>query len=222
MKVGTDGVLLGSWCDVGGLRGADAALDVGCGTGLLALMIAQRAPCGRIDAVEIDPGSAADAVHNFAASPWSDRLRVFENSFQQYAAQTTMRYRHIVSNPPYFLNALKNPARERAMARHTDSLSFEELLAGVCRLLTDDGRFSLILPAAEAPLFENRARERELYCCRRLNVHSTPASGVRRVLMAFSRQEGSCEERKLVIESAGRHRYSEAYKVLTGDFYLRF
>ena len=137
MRVGTDGVLLGAWFDPGG----DGArmLDVGTGTGVIALMAAQRNPSARIDAVEIDAGSCADAAENFAGSPWAERLALFGESFVSFCGHATRKYDRIVSNPPYFVGSLKCPDPGRTRARHTDSLPHPELLAGAAGLLTEKG-----------------------------------------------------------------------------------
>ncbi len=222
MKVGTDGVLLGAWCGVASLGPDASVLDVGCGTGLIALMVAQRSRAGRIDAVDIDPQSVQEAAENFAASPWKERLRIRADSFQSYARTCGIRYDYIVSNPPYFVNSLKNPDRGRAVARHSDALPFAELVGGVCRLLASDGCFALILPGEESLRFEREAGWNGLYPCRRLKVYSTPESPLRRILTEFSRRPADCETRSLVIGADGPRQYSEEYRQLTADFYLKF
>ena len=143
MKVGTDGVLLGAWCDV---ESAKMVLDIGTGTGLIALMIAQRTDCALIDAVEIDKSAYVQASGNFKDSRWCGRIGVFNLDFKQYVDECNTKYDLIVSNPPYFENSLKSSNLERTMARHTDSLSFDELLHGASMLLSESGIISLIVP----------------------------------------------------------------------------
>lgn len=223
MKVGTDGVLLGAWCGVAGLTPRDAVLDVGCGTGVIALMIAQRCAAGRIDAVDIDPESAAEASQNFTGSPWMDRLRAYCGAFQSFVPVNGTRYNYIVSNPPYFINSLKNPDRGRTLARHADALPYTDLLEGIGRLLSAEGKFSVVLPAAESEVFEKIAgRQFGFSPVRRLCVRSVPGQEVRRVLSEFSGKESGCETEALVIEAPDRKDFSDEYKKLTGDFYLKF
>lgn len=218
MKVGTDGVLIGAWCR---LPHAGRILDIGTGTGLIAVMAAQRAPQARITAIEIDEACVAQARENAASSPWGDRIEVVESPLQEFFPEE--RYDAIVSNPPYFEESLLPPDGRRMTARHTCTLSFTELASGVVRLLADDGRFSLILPAAESERFLSAARG-VLFVTRRCEVWTTPASGVRRVmteLAARPPKERPGTER-LVVEDGGQMRYSEEYRMLTRDFYLKF
>ena len=139
MKVGTDGVLLGAWAD-GGRR----ILDIGTGTGIIALMMAQRFPDAAIDAIEIDHDACRQAAGNIAATPFADRIRIHECPIQHF--QPTMRYDVIVSNPPYFINSMKNPDKKRATARHTDTLSPRDLFMAAEKMLDENGIFSIIIP----------------------------------------------------------------------------
>lgn len=220
MKVGTDGVLLGAWAGLCGETGR--VLDVGTGTGLIALMAAQRAPEARIDAVEIDEGAVSQARRNVSDSPWPGRIHVYLSSVQDFAAENREKYDHILSNPPFFSNALKAPDLRRAMARHCHTLPFPDLVGAVVKLLDDDGTFSVILPAEEGEVFRDVARNHGLYGKRRLAVRSVPDGPVKRVLMDFSFRMTEIAEEVLVIESEGRHGYSEKYRELTRDFYLKF
>lgn len=221
MKVGTDGVLLGAW--VGIDPGVRRILDIGTGTGVIALMLAQRTqeyPDVRIDAIDL--GDVTDARANAAASPWNDRLRIIQSPVQQYDAEE--RYDLIVSNPPYFVDSLTSPDAGRTRVRHTETLPFGELHDAVVRLLAPTGRFALILPLAESALFE--AECRQLHVVRRTEVHSTPRRGVRRVLMELA--HGANEEAELVqtqsltIGTGVHEEYTEQYRALTRDFYLKF
>ena len=219
MKVGTDGVLLGAWARLSGTE--RHVLDVGTGTGLIALMAAQRAPSAQIDAVEIDKAAARQALENTQASPWPERLHVFEMSIQEFVRQASVRYDHIVSNPPFFTKSLKAPDPARSAARHTDTLSFAELAAAAKALLAPEGRFSVVYPTEEATGFEKTAAANGLYCNRRMWIRSTPDGTPKRVLMEFSRQDASVPDGELAIELA-RHQYSDEYRELTKDFYLHF
>lgn len=218
MKVGTDGVLVGAWSR---LSDADRILDIGTGTGLIAVMAAQRAPHARITAIEIDGACVAQARENAASSPWGGRIEVLETPLQGFFPAE--RFDAIVSNPPYFEESLLPPDERRTVARHTCSLSFAELAQGAARLLSDNGRFSLILPAVEAGRFVSAARGL-LYVCRRCEVWTTPSSGVRRVMLEMAAQPPKQlpETGRLVIEDGEEARYSREYRALTRDFYLKF
>ncbi len=217
MKVGTDGVLLGAWAN---LNNATKILDVGTGTGLIALMLAQRNSIAQIDAIEIDKHAYKQALINFTKSPWNDRVNGILSDFQTYKNPT--KYDLIVSNPPYFNNALKNDCSKKSTARHTDSLSYDELIHCAAQLLTDNGLFCVILPANERISFENMAKDNNLFLNKLLNVKPTPNKPFKRVLMEFSFINKKLIEETLIIEEFGRHQYSDAYKQLTKDFYLAF
>lgn len=218
MKVGTDGVLLGAWANV---RGAGTILDIGAGTGLIALMLAQRAPKARIDAVELDPGSAEQAAENIAASPWHDRVRVFPLPIQDFDAPEGRMYDLIVSNPPFFTGALKSPKAGRNQVRHGETLSFSDLLRSVGRLLPPQGRFSLILPYAEAKTFHELAVHYHLFTGRIREVHSRLGKPVERVLMEFGRAPAPLvREPALCLQGDGAGGRSEEYGELTEGFYL--
>lgn len=217
MKVGTDGVLLGAWAEV---RPDDRRmLDIGTGTGVIALMLAQRS-AARIEAVDIDPDCAEQAAGNFAASPWSGRLEARCLPIQEYAPDG--RFDLIVSNPPYYVGSLHSPDQGRNRARHADSLPFGELVRAVVRLLADGGRFALILPPDEMRLFRSAALGR-LFPLRWTEVCSTPRRGVRRVLAEFCAQPVPPPEvGRLIIQEGGPDSYTGEYRRLTGDFYLGF
>lgn len=218
MKVGTDGVLLGAWCPV---ENAVKVLDIGTGTGLIALMIAQRAPKALVDAVELDEKAAEQARHNVSLTPFSSRVRVMTSSIQLFAETNQGLYDVIVCNPPYFVDSLKSPNSTRTQARHTDTLTYDELLASADKLLSEKGALNVILPAAEADLFIEKAKNFGLTLALCTQVLPTPQSPVKRKLMHFVRTESSLVETQLVIET-DRHMYTDAYKLLTKDFYLKF
>jgi len=218
MKVGTDGVVLGAWFDVG--ETAARILDVGTGTGLIALMAAQRNPAARIDAVEIDVPSCRDAEENFAASPWGDRMRLFGEPFAAFCARTEEGYDRIVSNPPYFVRSLRSPDGARTAARHADSLPYEELLDGVRRLLVPEGCLSVILPCDAAQTFTLAALCVGLYRSRTLYVHPVPGAEPKRVCMEFRFGERTETVASLTLLNEDRTA-GGAYRALAGDFYLR-
>ena len=216
MKVGTDGVLLGTWSKAANGN----TLDIGTGTGLIALMLAQRTKIALIDAIEIDVAASKEAQENFNTSNWNDRLTIFNEAIQNYAPQK--KYNSIVSNPPFFIGATKAPETNRNTARHTDNLSFAELINAVKSLLADDGTFSLILPINEAKQFIQLAFEAQLYLNRKCIVKPNPTKAAKRVLMEFSFNETTILQEKLTIETEKRHVYTEEYISLTKDFYLKF
>ena len=226
MKVGTDGVLLGAWVP---LQPADRRLlDIGTGTGLIALMLAQRHPEARVTAVDIDPRCAAQARQNADASPWGARISVSCSPVQEYLPDGAADgFDLIVSNPPYYDDSLLPPDAGRTTARHAVSLRSDELLAAVDRLLAPCGRFALILPSDAADRF---CREAALAfrLTARTDVHTTPASGPRRSLLHLVRAAGEADAsqaeaavRQLVIQTAPGC-YTSEYRALTADFYLKF
>ena len=216
MKVGTDGVLLGAWVAFGG--GERRVLDIGTGTGVIALMAAQRSAAGYIAGVDIDRSAAERAAANFAASAWSGRLHAFCSPIQEFAADEPFDV--IISNPPYFADSLLPPDERRSTARHTASLPFDELDAAVRRLLTPDGRAALILPTEQMDDF---ASITSLRMVRRCDVRSVPDGAVKRVMAEFARSATDVMRREeLVIETDVRGVFSDEYRRLTKDFYLKF
>jgi Predicted O-methyltransferase len=215
MKVSTDGVLLGAWVD---LSNASSILDVGTGTGLIAVMLAQRSEA-LIDAVEIEPHAARQAKDNAAKCPWNERVFVTHASFQDFSRHSDRKFDLIVSNPPFFSNSLKTPSTGRNLARHNDILPPEELLAGVDRLLTLEGRFCLILPYVESSLFLVDAALYNLYCIRKAHVKATPQKKVTRILLEFARERRKVTEDELIIQEPDGS-YSEKFKTLTEAYYL--
>ncbi len=216
MKVGTDGVLLGAWASV--CPTDRAILDIGTGTGLIALMMAQRNSVAQIVGVEIDSESAAQARENVGMSPWRDRIEVAECAVQEFVSE--QRFDLIVSNPPYFVDSLKSPDEGRNNARHTDTLSFAELMHAAERLLAPDGRFAVIVPA-EAALSVIAAGR--LHLVRRCDVRTKPAGVTKRVMLEFSpRFEGAAVREELTVGDGSNGGYSPEYVALTRDFYLKF
>lgn len=219
MKVGTDGTLIGAWASMPYTE--CRILDIGTGTGLIAIMAAQRAPKAQIIGIDIDSDCIEQARENVAASPWSERINIIHSSLQEFSSSEDLDI--IISNPPYFVDSLLSPDEKRATARHTTSLSFSDLCDGVERLLAQDGIFALILPPAEAERFLSVARGR-LFLKRRCDVWSTPESGIKRVMMELQKQppEELPTIEKLIIEDSGPMGYSAEYRELTRDFYLKF
>lgn len=220
MKVGTDGVLLGAWVQLRG--GERRILDVGSGTGLIALMLAQRAESAIIDGVELDAASCEEAAMNCEVSPWSDRLTMHRTDIQSYDAP--MLYDLIVSNPPFFVDSLLSPTEERSNARHTTQLSFSDLVASVCRLLRPEGRFALVLPTTEQQLFDREAEGR-LRLLRRCDVRGGVRSVAKRQLSEYllfeSSDSSTLRHEELTLRGVDGA-YSAEYRALTSEFYLKF
>ena len=215
MKVGTDGVLLGAWTPV---ESAHQILDIGTGTGLVALMLAQRSlPDANIVALEIDEAAVGQARENIIRSPWKERVEVVQADFRKYMSSD--KFDVIVSNPPYFVDSLECPDRQRAAARHNDSLTYEDLLEGVSGLLTENGFFTVVIPADVAERVKKIASIKKLYAVRQLNVITKPGGIPKRVLITFSFSNQECIVEELLTELA-RHQYSEEYMTLTRDYYL--
>ncbi len=219
MKVGTDGVLLGAWVNIENVK---RILDVGTGTGLIAIMCAQRSPDSMIKGVEIEDGAAEQAGENFVNTSWSSRLKVIKRDFKDFRCEHYKKYDLIVSNPPFFINSLKNNCEKKTTARHADSLSHEDLIQKVVSLLCDNGLFSVVLPHEVKESFLSTAKRYGLFLRRILYVKPTPAKQPKRVLMEFSFKEAKVDENTLIVEQFGRHGYSAEYINLTKEFYLNF
>ncbi|MFI3247977.1 MAG: methyltransferase [Rikenellaceae bacterium] len=219
MKVGTDGVLLGAWVDICGDEGR--ILDIGTGSGLIALMMAQRSANSKIDAVEIEESSAEQAAENIAASEWSDRVDLIHSDIKCYTPQC--KYDLIVTNPPYFVDSLLSPDSGRTTARHTTQLSFSELIDSITRLLKEDGRLALILPVAESQVFDKEAVGR-LSLIRRCEVYGREDLPAKRYMSEYllSSDSRAVSHEKIVIEGEKRGQYTDEYRELTRDFYLKF
>ena len=214
MKVGTDGVLIGAWAN-GGKR----ILDIGTGTGLIALMMAQRFDDAEIKAVDLDHDACCQARENVANSRFAGRVEVFETAIQQF--HDAAGFDSIVSNPPFFQNSLKNPDTRRAAARHSDSLPFSVLFEKVAALLTSDGVFSAVIPTECVSAFIAEGSLHGLSVVRRCDVRTTPRKAPRRSLLAFSRRTGGEMERTEVVLQETNGQRSEWYDALTHDFYIR-
>lgn len=213
--VGTDAVLLGAWADV---EKSTRILDIGAGTGVVALMLAQKAPA-HITAVEIHPPSAALARRNFAASPWAGRLDLVESSIQNFAQQTDFQFDVIVSNPPFFSETTVSPDSGRRLGRHTASLPPGDLLAAVQKLLAENGRFCVILPVLEGRRLCELAVPAGLYCTEEVAVRSRKQKPAERLLLRFERNPYAFVRKEWVIYSDGSA-YTDEFKQATSCFYL--
>lgn len=214
MKVGTDGVLLGAWAP-GGRR----VLDVGAGTGVVALMMAQRYPQAQVVGIDMDADACVEARENVAESPFADRMEIECCRLQDFCASET--FDAIVSNPPFFVNSLKCPDGRRSAARHADSLPFRDLFAGVCRLLSSDGVFSAIVPSEVLEAFVSEACVAGLFLVRQCGVKTVERKSPKRFLLSFVRHSvGRVDQETRVLTDSGGNR-SEWYSEITEDFYLR-
>ena len=217
MKVGTDGVLLGAWTPVNDVR---RILDVGTGTGLIALMLAQRSNA-MIDAVEIDELACAEAKFNFEQSPWSDRLRVLHSDFHLFASVPCESYDLIISNPPFFVNSLKTRNEALAVARHCDLLSFSQIILGARKLLSRSGRLCVIIPFTSCVEFRETARLSGFYLSHQTNIIPKSGRAPKRVLLEFTIQPGyPVEDGLTILDENGD--YAQNYKTLTAPFYPAF
>lgn len=216
-KTGTDGVLMGASADVAKAR---RILDVGTGTGLIAIMLAQRCDAD-ITAIEPDINSYRQAVDNTRKCKWHDRITVIKTSLQDYKPGD-LKYDLIVTNPPFFTDSLQNPDRLKASARHNLLLNNEDLLKGAIRLLAKGGRMQVIMPYAEGNILIAEAQEYGLFCNNILKIKPLPGSEIRRLILIFSRNRIKPRESFLTIEHGKRHDYTEDYKNLTKEFYLKF
>jgi len=216
MKVGTDGVLLGAWAES---TKAKHILDIGSGCGLIALMLAQKNDASIIDAVEPHKGSFEDLNQNFKASPWPERLEGFNCTIQDY--DPSKSYDLIISNPPFFNAGTTSPDKPRHEARHTTTLPHTDLLESVSRLLTSSGLASFILPYPEAIIFIKTAKNQGLHVIRKAHFKSKQGNKVERILFTLSKVEAQYVEVEEIIQYTKSGEWTENYKSLTRDFYLK-
>lgn len=221
MKIGTDAVLLGAWC---ALEDAfDTILDVGSGTGVIALMLAQRSFANTIDAVEKNDNAYEQTVENFENSDWGDRLFCYHTDFQNFADEISEEeetYDLIVSNPPFYTDEFETENSDRNEARFTSSLSFNDLIEGVSKILSEEGTFATIVPFKEEASFIELAKSHQLHVSRVCNVQGNPSSEIKRSLLEFTFKAQEVKKEHLIIEKE-RHQYTKAYVALTKDFYLK-
>lgn len=218
MKVGTDGVLLGAWTPL--INNPYTILDIGTGTGVIALMLAQRSQAEQIDAIEIDDEAYEQATENFENSPWNDRLYCYHAGLDEFVEEVEEEFDLIVSNPPFYTENYKSDNEQRDAARFEDSLPFEELVEAADFFLSDHGIFSLIVPFKEEDKIISLCKERDLFPLKITRVKGTPTTEIKRSLLAFCRVEQTPLVDELVIETA-RHQYTSEYIDLTKDFYLK-
>ncbi len=216
MKVGTDGVLLGAWTNVDHCQNI---LDIGTGTGLIALMLAQRNADANIKAIDINEECLHQAQQNVLGSPFSHQITVEKKSFSCYTKESEVKYDLIVSNPPYFQNSLKSPNQSRNYARHNDSLSFYEIISDGASLLTDFGRIALIVPHEFKQSLLEHAASVGLFVHRFTNVFPLSHKPAKRLLIELGKEEIKYAEDNLTIELS-RHQYTDEFISLTKAFYL--
>lgn len=219
MKIGTDGVLLGAWTPIE--NNPFSILDIGAGTGIIALMLAQRTSAEQIDALEIDEEAYEQATDNFENSPWNDRLFCFHAGLDEFVEEPEDEYDLIVSNPPFYSEDYKSSNDQRDLARFQDAMPFEDLIEAAALLLSENGIFSVIIPFKEEEKFLALSKDYELFPLKITRVKGTPTSEIKRSLLAFSRNEiTNFPIDELIIETA-RHIYTPEYIGLTKDFYLK-
>ena len=218
MKIGTDGVLLGAWTPL--INNPFNILDIGAGTGILSLMLAQRSNAEQIDAIEIDEDAYEQCVENFEASPWGDKLFCFHAGLDEFVDEPEDEYDLIISNPPFYTDDYKSDNTSRDLARFEDALPFEELIEAAALLLSDNGIFSVIIPFKEEERFVSMCKELDLFPLKITRVKGTPTSEIKRSLLAFCRMEQTPLIDELVIEIS-RHNYTSEYIELTKEFYLK-
>lgn len=218
MKVGTDAVLLGSWTNV---KDSTNILDVGTGTGLISLMLAQRNETSFIDAIDINEDCVTQAKLNFKDSPFSERLCAIHSSLKHFITYNQSQYDLIISNPPFFNNSLKSPIKARNFARHDCALSFKDILDASSFLLKYKGRVALVLPFSQKDTILNEVSQHSLKILRLTNVYPVPHKPAKRVLVELANYpiSGTYSEDNLIIEHS-RHNYSLEFKELTKPFYL--
>ncbi len=218
MKIGTDGVLLGAWTTID--NHPFSVLDIGAGTGILSLMIAQRSHAELIDALEIDELAYEQCVDNFEASPWGDRLFCYHADLAEFTEEIEDKYDLIISNPPFYSENFKTESIQRDLARFSDAMPFDHLVDSVSKLLSKNGTFSVIIPFKEEDEFIALASKVNLCINKRLRVRGNAQSPIKRSLLEFSFNPSDMDSEELTIETA-RHEYTEDYINLTKDFYLK-
>lgn len=218
MKVGTDGVLLGAWVDV---QNEKNILDIGTGTGVMALMMAQRTTA-KITGIEIEKNAAEEAAKNAKHSPWNNRVYIENISFQQFAKVTSKTFDLIISNPPFFINDQKSKDNNLAIAKHNDLLPLPDLITGSKKLLDEKGKLAVILPVIPAQRFIELANQNGLFLNRLTMVRPNSQKKVHRYLMEFSKNKITGETDKLAIHEDDSSDFTQKYKSLTSKFYLNF
>ena len=214
MKVGTDGVLLGAWVD---LPKTGNILDIGTGTGLLSLMMAQASQA-KIIAIEYIEQAAQQAKENIELSPWALQIQVIHEDIEHYCSD--IKFDFIISNPPFFNKSQLTPNAARNTARHNLHLSPETLIKHVIRLLNKDGTFACIYPLKEAEIIENIAKNHHLFCIKKAIVYPTKEKKPHRIMLTFGYSQQNCNIEDIIIETGVRHKYTDRYIDLTKEYYL--
>jgi tRNA1Val (adenine37-N6)-methyltransferase len=219
MKIGTDGVLLGAWAPID--TRPNSILDIGTGTGIIALMLAQRCDAQQIDALEIDENAYENAVDNFESSPWSDRLFCFHAGLDEFVEEPEDEYDLIVSNPPFYVEDYRSENHQRDLARFQEAMPFEDLVEAASLLLSENGVFAVIIPFKEEENFLELAKEYELFPIKITRVKGTHETQIVRSLLAFRRYELAVLTADELVIEINRHEYTDDYIALTKDFYLK-
>ena len=218
MKIGTDAVLLGAWTSI--KHQPFSILDIGSGTGVLSLMLAQRSHAEVIDSLEIDENAYEQCVENFENSSWSDRLFCYHASLEEFVEEIEDKYDLIISNPPFYSEDYKTDNNQRDLARFADAMPFNHLIESASKLLSENGLFSVIIPFKEEETFIALASKVNLFPNRILQVKGSPTSEIKRSLIEFSFKKSNPIQEELIIETS-RHQYTTSYINLTKDFYLK-
>ena len=219
MKIGTDGVLLGAWAPIDSRP--NSILDIGTGTGIIALMLAQRSDAQQIDALEIDENAYEQAVDNFESSPWGDRLFCFHAGLDEFVEEPEDEYDLIVSNPPFYVEDYRSDNAQRDLARFQEAMPFEDLVESAALLLSENGIFAVIITFKEEENFLELAKEYELFPIKITRVKGTHKTQIVRSLLAFRRYELSVLSADELVIEVNRHEYTDDYIALTKDFYLK-
>lgn len=219
MKIGTDAVLLGAWCPIE--NNPKSILDVGAGTGILALMLAQRTNADQIDALEIDEESYEQCVENFEGSPWADKLFCYHAALDEFVDDPEDEYDLIISNPPFYSEDFKTTDEQRDLARFQDAMPFEDLIEAADLLLSENGTFAVVIPYKEEERFIDLCAEYELYAVKATRVKGSQKTPIVRSLLAFKRYELSVLTADELVIEINRHEYTDDYINLTQDFYLK-
>jgi len=218
MKVTTDSILLGAWTPC---ESAKSILDIGTGTGILALMMAQRNNFAIIDAVELDAEAVHQATFNFAQSDWNEQFKLYGTDFKDYCLKCTKAYELIISNPPYFSNSLPSPNVNRSVARHNSFLPFSVLLKGVAKLLAQAGLFTVIIPADQFTVFNFEAAKNQLHLQHIMRIKPTEVKPVNRLLLGYAFAAVNPQQSELIIRN-NLNEYTPEFIQLTKEFYLNF
>jgi tRNA1Val (adenine37-N6)-methyltransferase len=217
MKVNTDGVLLGAWSRV---EGAKTVLDIGAGTGLISLMIAQRSEA-IITGIEIEKNAAEEANQNVQNSLWNNRISILHTSFQDFASTTQLIFDIIVSNPPFFSNSLKNTNPHLSIARHNHLLPFPDIITGAKKMLSENGNLSMILPFTSTKEFVEKALIENLFLTRLTEIKPFPDKKLNRCLLEFGKKQKALEKTQISVFNHSRADYTDEFKILARDFYLK-